>query len=69
MFKILFWNVGCNVTAIFIIKDIHLYEVVLIAKKNDTGQPTILKETRLRVLVPTLSSVPQVPLGLSHLSL
>lgn len=60
MFKILFWGVGCNVTAIFIIKDIHLYEVVLIAKKkNDMGQPTILKETRLGVLVPTLPSVPQ----------
>lgn len=27
--KILFRNVGCNVTAIFIIKNIHLDEVVL----------------------------------------
>lgn len=26
--KILVWDVGCNVAAVLIIKDIHLYEVV-----------------------------------------
>lgn len=31
--KILFWNAGYNVTAIFIIKDIDLYEVVLVTRE------------------------------------
>lgn len=31
--KILFWNAGYNVMAIFIIKDIDLYEVVLITRE------------------------------------
>lgn len=35
--KISFWNAGCNVTAIFIIKDIDLYKVVLITREMAQG--------------------------------
>ena len=35
--KIPFWNAGYNVMAIFIIKDIDLYEVVLITGEMAQG--------------------------------
>lgn len=52
--KILFWNVGCNVTAVFIIKDSHLYEVVLIAKEMTKVSLKIEKKSRLSTFLPTL---------------